>query len=207
MRRPFVRDTVARSTATIGGGRALHTWNDLLGVVPGRDRRQDRPHDEAGWSQVAAVRADTGDDLRDDPRQPVAHAAERRPRRRCSRGASSQYRIVDAVEPARARTPRRSCRTGAAPLAARRREAAAARRAPRAGRSCERVVAPIVARAAGASAGRSSAASRSGRAGSCSAAARSSPPRPVARPGLPARLGWYASARSTTWSALLVAIP
>ena len=29
---------------TIAGGRVLHTWNDLLGNFPGRDRRQDRPH-------------------------------------------------------------------------------------------------------------------------------------------------------------------
>ena len=40
--------TVRQTDATISGGRALHTWNDLLGVVPGRDRREDRPHERGG---------------------------------------------------------------------------------------------------------------------------------------------------------------
>ena len=44
MRTRFVRETVDEETATIAGGRTLHTWDDLLGVFPRHDRRQDRPH-------------------------------------------------------------------------------------------------------------------------------------------------------------------
>jgi serine-type D-Ala-D-Ala carboxypeptidase (penicillin-binding protein 5/6) len=56
MRKPLVRELVDEKTATIAGGRRLHTWNDLLysfpgvvGVKTGHTRR-------AGWSQVAAAR-------------------------------------------------------------------------------------------------------------------------------------------------------
>jgi D-alanyl-D-alanine carboxypeptidase len=35
MRIPIVRELVAETDDTIAGGRALHTWNDLLGVLPG----------------------------------------------------------------------------------------------------------------------------------------------------------------------------
>ena len=43
-------------TATISGGRTLHTWDDLLAQFPADDRREDRPHRAAGWCQVAAAR-------------------------------------------------------------------------------------------------------------------------------------------------------
>lgn len=52
----FVRDTVKQETATIAGGRTLHTWDDLLGVVPGVLGVKTGHTDEAGWCQVAAVR-------------------------------------------------------------------------------------------------------------------------------------------------------
>jgi D-alanyl-D-alanine carboxypeptidase (penicillin-binding protein 5/6) len=58
MRVPFIRRTVAESTAVIGGGRVLHTWNDLLGVVPGVIGVKTGHTDDAGWSQVAADRSD-----------------------------------------------------------------------------------------------------------------------------------------------------
>lgn len=52
----FVRETVRQETATISGGRTLHTWDDLLtqfrqtiGVKTGHT-------DLAGWCQVAAAR-------------------------------------------------------------------------------------------------------------------------------------------------------
>src|SRR4029078_4722750 len=35
MRKPIVRSIVRRRTATIAGGRVLHTWNDLLASFPG----------------------------------------------------------------------------------------------------------------------------------------------------------------------------
>lgn len=56
MRIPFVRRTVRRETAQIAGGRTLHTWDDLLGVVPGMLGVKTGHTSEAGWCQVAAVR-------------------------------------------------------------------------------------------------------------------------------------------------------
>jgi D-alanyl-D-alanine carboxypeptidase (penicillin-binding protein 5/6) len=54
MRNRFVRETVTEVTAEIAGGRTLHTWNDLLGVVPGVIGVKTGHTAEAGWSQVAA---------------------------------------------------------------------------------------------------------------------------------------------------------
>ena len=56
MRVPFIRATVDETTASIPGGRVLHTWNDLLGTVPGVIGVKTGHTDEAGWSQVAAER-------------------------------------------------------------------------------------------------------------------------------------------------------
>ena len=61
MRVPFVRQTVRQ----MHGGdqrRAARssTWNDLLGVFPGVIGVKTGHTNDAGWSQVAAVRADVG---------------------------------------------------------------------------------------------------------------------------------------------------
>lgn len=56
MRTAFVRRTVARSTATIAGGRTLHTWNDLLATFPHLLGVKTGHTAEAGWSEVAAAR-------------------------------------------------------------------------------------------------------------------------------------------------------
>jgi D-alanyl-D-alanine carboxypeptidase (penicillin-binding protein 5/6) len=58
MKIPAVREAVRRTTATLADGRELHTWNDLLGVVPGVFGVKTGHTDEAGWSQVAALRGD-----------------------------------------------------------------------------------------------------------------------------------------------------
>lgn len=58
MKIPAVRDAVRQVTATLADGRQLHTWNDLLGVVPGVFGVKTGHTNEAGWSQVAAVRGD-----------------------------------------------------------------------------------------------------------------------------------------------------
>jgi len=58
MKIPAVRAAVRRATATLADGRELHTWNDLLGVVPGVFGVKTGHTDDAGWSQVAAVRGD-----------------------------------------------------------------------------------------------------------------------------------------------------
>jgi D-alanyl-D-alanine carboxypeptidase (penicillin-binding protein 5/6) len=60
MRVPFVRATVRQVTATISGGRTLHTWNDLLRLSPGVIGVKTGHTNGAGWSQVAAVRSDGG---------------------------------------------------------------------------------------------------------------------------------------------------
>ena len=56
MRTAFVRATVRRQTATISDGRVLHTWDDLLGVVPDVIGVKTGHTNDAGWCQVAAVR-------------------------------------------------------------------------------------------------------------------------------------------------------
>jgi serine-type D-Ala-D-Ala carboxypeptidase (penicillin-binding protein 5/6) len=60
MQNPFVRRTVAQETATIAGGQVLHTWDDLLGRVPGVFGVKTGHTDAAGWCQVAAVRGPGG---------------------------------------------------------------------------------------------------------------------------------------------------
>ena len=57
MRTRFVRQTVRQETATLQDGRVLHTWVDLLGVVPSVIGVKTGHTDLAGWCQVAAVRA------------------------------------------------------------------------------------------------------------------------------------------------------
>ena len=56
MRIPVVRDLVSETADSIPGGRELHTWNDLLGVVPGVFGVKTGHTNDAGWSQVAAAR-------------------------------------------------------------------------------------------------------------------------------------------------------
>ena len=56
MRVPLIRRLVRRESATIAGGRTLHTWNDLLGEFPGVFGVKTGHTSSAGWSQVAAVR-------------------------------------------------------------------------------------------------------------------------------------------------------
>lgn len=56
MRTPFVRDTVDDETATIAGGRTLHTWDDLLSLFPRTIGVKTGHTSQAGWCQVAAAR-------------------------------------------------------------------------------------------------------------------------------------------------------
>lgn len=55
MRTPFVRATVKQETATIADGHVLHTWDDLLGVLPGVIGVKTGHTNDAGWCQVGAV--------------------------------------------------------------------------------------------------------------------------------------------------------
>jgi D-alanyl-D-alanine carboxypeptidase (penicillin-binding protein 5/6) len=56
MRDPRIRAVVRRRTASISGGRKLHTWNDLLGVFNGLYGVKTGHTSSAGWCEVAAVR-------------------------------------------------------------------------------------------------------------------------------------------------------
>ncbi len=56
MHDPFVRSVVRERTATIAGGRTLHTWNDLLGEFPGLLGVKTGHTGAAGWCEVAAAR-------------------------------------------------------------------------------------------------------------------------------------------------------
>jgi len=52
----FVRDTVDDETASIAGGRTLHTWDDLLSIFPRTIGVKTGHTSQAGWCQVAAAR-------------------------------------------------------------------------------------------------------------------------------------------------------
>jgi D-alanyl-D-alanine carboxypeptidase (penicillin-binding protein 5/6) len=56
MRTRFVRDTVAKETATLADGQVLHTWDDLLTQFPQTFGVKTGHTDDAGWCQVAAAR-------------------------------------------------------------------------------------------------------------------------------------------------------
>src|SRR5437868_4417156 len=56
MRTRFVRDTVDDETASISGGRTLHTWDDLLSIFPRTIGVKTGHTAQAGWCQVAAAR-------------------------------------------------------------------------------------------------------------------------------------------------------
>lgn len=51
----FIRSVVRQRTATIAGGRTLHTWNDLLGDFPGLIGVKTGHTGAAGWCEVAAA--------------------------------------------------------------------------------------------------------------------------------------------------------
>ena len=52
----MVRSIVRERTATIAGGRVLHTWNDLLGSFPGLVGVKTGHTAGAGWCEVGAAR-------------------------------------------------------------------------------------------------------------------------------------------------------
>jgi len=56
MRTRFVRDTVDEETASISGGRTLHTWDDLLSIFPRTIGVKDRSHRAGRLVSGAAAR-------------------------------------------------------------------------------------------------------------------------------------------------------
>jgi D-alanyl-D-alanine carboxypeptidase (penicillin-binding protein 5/6) len=98
MHSPLVRSIVRRRTASIAGGRTLHTWNDLLGRFPGLIGVKTGHTGAAGWCEVGAARG---------PRLTVYAAVLGSPSR-SQRNADlaallryglSRYRVVQLVEP------------------------------------------------------------------------------------------------------------
>ena len=80
MKIPAVRTAVSQETGTLADGFALHTWDDLLGVVPGVFGVKTGHTSKAGLEPGRGGARRRHRHLRDDPRQPVAVAAQRRPR-------------------------------------------------------------------------------------------------------------------------------
>jgi D-alanyl-D-alanine carboxypeptidase len=58
MHKQVIRDIVRQTAAKISGGRTLHTWNDLLYSFPHLLGVKTGHTSAAGWSEVAAARAD-----------------------------------------------------------------------------------------------------------------------------------------------------
>jgi serine-type D-Ala-D-Ala carboxypeptidase (penicillin-binding protein 5/6) len=100
MKVEVIRTTVDDATASIAGGRVLHTWNDLLGRVPGIIGVKTGHTGAAGWSQVAAQRR-TGilvyATILGSPTREQRNADLER----LLVWGMSQFKVVDAVEPGR----------------------------------------------------------------------------------------------------------
>jgi D-alanyl-D-alanine carboxypeptidase (penicillin-binding protein 5/6) len=189
MRVPIVRRTVARTDGAISGGRALHTWNDLLGQVPGVIGVKTGHTSGAGWSQVLAARG----------QGQVLYVTILGSPSRTQRNADlqkllvwglAQYRRVAAIATGR---PYASVSLPYGRLSVQLVAAKPVVRSVRVGRPLtERVVAPVVAPLPvrrGQVLGRVEVWSGSRLLGSRALVAS----RAVSRPDLPGRLGWYAS--------------
>jgi D-alanyl-D-alanine carboxypeptidase (penicillin-binding protein 5/6) len=109
MRIPFVRETVRQVTATISGGRDLHTWNDLLTVVPGLFGVKTGHTNGAGWSEVAAVRGEAGTTIYATILGSPSREQRNADLQTLLAWGLSEYRVVDAISRqrtyARARLP------------------------------------------------------------------------------------------------------
>jgi serine-type D-Ala-D-Ala carboxypeptidase (penicillin-binding protein 5/6) len=96
MKIPFVRDTVAMETATLADGEVVHTWDNLLGVVPGVIGVKTGHTDDAGWCQVSAQ--EVGGDTMYVTILGSPDETQRDADLETMLGwASEQYRLVDAV--------------------------------------------------------------------------------------------------------------
>ena len=101
MENPFVRRTVAEETATIAHGQVLHTWDDLLGRLPGVIGVKTGHTNAAGWCQVAALRGPGGTiiyaTILGEPSRSVRNADLTS----LLVWAEAQYRIVSVVQTGR----------------------------------------------------------------------------------------------------------
>jgi D-alanyl-D-alanine carboxypeptidase (penicillin-binding protein 5/6) len=101
MRIPVVRQTVAMSTATIPGDRTLHTWNDVMGILPGVFGVKTGHTDEAGWCQVAAIHGQGGLTIYVVILGSPSESQRDADLERSLEWGLDQYRVVDAISDAR----------------------------------------------------------------------------------------------------------
>jgi D-alanyl-D-alanine carboxypeptidase (penicillin-binding protein 5/6) len=141
MQRPFLRETVRRSAASISGGRSLYVWNDLLRTFPGLIGVKTGHTSDAGWCQVAAAQGPgvtiyatlLGGPSRGERNEDLAQLL---------RYGLSRYRVASVISPRRVYA-RADTQWGHGPVALVARQPA--RRATRVGSMLvERVVAPSV---------------------------------------------------------------
>ena len=188
MKNPFVRQTVQKERDTIAGGRVLDTWDDLLGEFPGLFGVKTGHTALAGWSQVAAARG----------RGVTVYATILGEPTRSQRNADlasllayglAQYVVVDAVQGGRAyASAQLPYGRGRIALVA----PQGSRLVVRAGRPLvEQVVAPAVV-ALPVRAGQRLGEVTVSRGGRVVARRPLVASRPVGRPGLADRVGWYA---------------
>ena len=100
MHQAVVRRIVRQRTATIVGGRVLHTWNDLLGTFPGLFGVKTGHTAAAGWCEVGAVRA-RGFSIYATVLGSPTRAQRNADLAALLRWSLSRYRIVALVERAR----------------------------------------------------------------------------------------------------------
>src|ERR671924_78266 len=100
MQRAAVRSIVRERTATIAGGRVLHTWNDLLGTFPGLIGVKTGHTAGAGWCEVGAVRG-RGFTIYATVLGSPTRAQRNRDLAALLRWGVTRYRTVSVVEPRR----------------------------------------------------------------------------------------------------------
>jgi len=100
MRVPVIRLTVGERQDVISGDRTLHTWNDLLGVVPGVIGVKTGHTSLAGWCQVTAFR-EPGLTLYATILGSPSRSQRDADLERLLRYGVDQYRVVSAIEAGR----------------------------------------------------------------------------------------------------------
>jgi D-alanyl-D-alanine carboxypeptidase (penicillin-binding protein 5/6) len=100
MRSPVIRSIVDDRTASIAGGRTLHTWNDLLSTFPRLIGVKTGHTTAAGWSQVAAARG-RGITVYATILGSPTRARRNRDLAALLAWGLSRYRVVEAVAPGR----------------------------------------------------------------------------------------------------------
>jgi serine-type D-Ala-D-Ala carboxypeptidase (penicillin-binding protein 5/6) len=101
MKIPFIRQTVATRTATISGGRTLHTWNDVMSILPGVFGVKTGHTNDAGWCEVAAIHGQGGVTVYAVILGSPSEAQRDTDLEALLEHALDDYRVVDAISDAR----------------------------------------------------------------------------------------------------------